>query len=225
MTYIILIASVLIGILIVFGLKPGNKTTQLLLSFSGAYLLSITILHLLPEVFHDHVHLHSIGLFILLGLLIQLILDFFSRGAEHGHLHVDKNESLPVALFFSLCVHAFMEGLPLGHSHDHEHLLWAIVVHKIPIAIILGTFLVKSGMSKFKAIAILIVFALMSPLGSFAGSSIQFLIQYRTEITAIIIGVLLHISTIILFESSKDHKFNLLKFATIILGMVIAYLA
>jgi len=224
MTYLVLIASVLIGIAIVFSIKPTGKFTQLLLSFSGAYLLSITILHLLPEVFANNEKVNSIGLFILLGLLLQLILDFFSRGAEHGHLHLSKNEMLPSSLFLSLCLHAFMEGLPLGH-HDHDHLLWAIVVHKIPIAIILGTFLLNSNISKIKAILILLFFALMSPLGSFAGGNIPFLIEYRTEITAIIIGVLLHISTIILFESAKDHKFNLLKFITIIIGMVIAYLA
>ena len=224
MTYLVLIASVFIGIAIVFIVKPTGKFTQILLSFSGAYLLSITILHLLPEVYTNKSHVNSIGLFILLGLLLQLILDFFSRGAEHGHLHVSKKQLLPTSLFISLCLHAFMEGLPLG-DHNHDHLLWAIVVHKIPIAIILGTFLFNSNISKGKVILTLILFSLMAPLGSFAGGNIQLLITYRTEINAIIIGILLHISTIILFESAKDHKFNLLKFITIIIGMVIAYLA
>ena len=118
-----------------------------------------------------------------------------------------------------------MEGIPLGHNHHHEHLLWAIVIHKIPIAIILGTFFVKSNISKFYAVLFLLVFSLMSPLGTLAGGNIPFLLTYRTEITAIIIGVLLHISTIILFETSKDHKFNLYKFIAILVGMVVAYLA
>ena len=48
MTYLVLILSVLIGMVIVFGLKPSNKTVQLLLAFSGAYLLSITILSNIP---------------------------------------------------------------------------------------------------------------------------------------------------------------------------------
>ena len=223
MTYIALIASVLVGILIVFGLKPSNKTTQLLLAFSGAYLLSISILHLLPEVYHSEGV--NVGLFILIGLLLQLILDFFSKGAEHGHVHIDKSGVFPWALFISLSIHAFMEGIPLGHDHDHhDHLLWAIVVHKVPIAIILGSFFVNSNFSKKMSVIFLVLFALMSPLGSFAGEHIEFLITYRTEITAIIIGIFLHISTIILFETAKDHAFNLLKFITILLGMVVAYL-
>jgi len=223
MTYIILILSVLVGVVIVFGLKPSTKTVQLLLAFSGAYLLSITILHLLPEVYIGADA--SIGVYILLGLLLQLIIDFFSKGAEHGHIHAQDNTSFPWALFISLCLHAFMEGIPLAHNHGHEHLLWAIVIHKVPVAIILGTFFVKSNISKTKSILFLVLFSFMSPLGSLAGEKIPFLITYKNEITAIIIGIFLHISTIILFESSKDHKFNLLKFIAILIGMMVAYLA
>lgn len=223
MTYIALIASVLIGIIIVFGLKPNFKTVQLLLAFSGAYLLSVTILHLFPEVYI--IENTNIGLFILLGLLLQLVLDFFSKGAEHGHIHVEENVIFPWALLISLNIHAFMEGIPLAHNHHHEYLLWAIVVHKIPISIILGTFFVSSKISKTSAVLFLLLFSLMSPLGSMAGEYVQILTTYKTEITAIIIGVFLHISTIILFETSKDHKFNLLKFIAILVGMLVAYLA
>jgi zinc and cadmium transporter len=223
MTYIALILSVLIGLSIVFGLKPSNKTAQLLLAFSGAYLLSITILHLFPEVYSSEIS--NVGLYILLGLLFQLILDFFSKGAEHGHIHIQQNMIFPWALFLSLSIHAFMEGIPLAHNHHHEYLLWAIVIHKIPIAIILGTFFVNSKISKSKAVLFLILFSLMSPLGSLAGENIEILVTYKTEITAIIIGIFLHISTIILFETSKDHTFNLLKFIAILIGMFVAFLA
>jgi len=223
MTYIALIASVLIGIVIVFGLKPSFKTVQLLLAFSGAYLLSITILHLFPEVYA--VKSTNIGLFILLGLLLQLILDFFSKGAEHGHVHIEENIVFPWALFISLNIHAFLEGIPLAHNLHHEYLLWAIVIHNIPISIILGTFFVSSKISRKNAVLFLLLFSLMSPLGRIAGEYVQILTVYKTEITAIIIGIFLHISTIILFETSKDHKFNLLKFIAILFGMVVAYLA
>lgn len=223
MTYIALILSVLVGIFIVFGLKPSAKTVQLLLAFSGAYLLSITTLHLFPEVYATKSS--NVGVFILIGLLFQIILDFFSKGAEHGHIHIHDDKLFPWALFLSLCIHAFLEGIPLGHSHNHEYLLWAIVIHNVPISIILGTFFMKSQISKNNAILFMILFSLMSPLGSLAGEHLEILMSYKTEITAIIIGIFLHISTIILFETSKDHKFNLLKFIAILVGMIVAYLA
>lgn len=219
MSLVILFLSVIVGIGIVFTLKPNPKFTQLLLSFSGAYLLSITVTHLLPEVFgHGE---HNIGLFIILGLLIQLIMDYFSKGAEHGHIHAHNDGKLPTILFISLCLHAFMEGIPIS-DHQHQELLWAIVVHKIPITIVLGSFLVHSKRSIWQCLGILLIFSLMSPLGSVVGVNVPLALTYKTEITAIIIGVFLHISTIIIFESSENHKFNIAKFIAIILGFGVA---
>ncbi|MFN0729510.1 ZIP family metal transporter [Polaribacter gochangensis] len=220
MSYILLILSVLIGALVVLIFKPSNKITRLLLSFSGAYLLSVTILHLMPEVFIETTNTKRVGIFILAGIVIQSVLESFSKGAEHGHIHVHSHETkFPILLFISLCIHAFSEGIPI-HSDD-TNLLLAIVVHKIPIAIVLTTFLIHSKFTKSTIITFLSVFAFMSPLGVLVADKIAFISDYHTEITALIIGVFLHISTIILFESSENHKFNLQKFIAIVLGILI----
>ncbi|MFY7669843.1 ZIP family metal transporter [Tenacibaculum sp. MEBiC06402] len=223
MSYILLIGAVLLGGAFVLFKKPNKLYTRLLLAFSGAYLLSVTVLHLLPEVYtntQDEHKLHTLGILILVGILIQSILESFSKGAEHGHVHLHSNSNtFPWLLFISLSVHAFSEGLPIHNANDN--LLWAIVVHKIPIAIILTTFFLHSEFSKPKTFLFLFIFSLMSPLGYFLGENIVTLQQYRQEITAIIIGVFLHISTIILFETSENHKFNFQKFTAIILGILL----
>jgi len=220
MSEILLIISVLIGVTIVLLLKPTKKITQLLLSFSGAYLLSVTILHLLPEVYEHNTDTKQIGIIILVGILIQSILESFSKGAEHGHVHIHtKDKQFPWLLFVSLCIHAFSEGIPI-HAHNNN-LLWAIVVHKIPIAIVLTSFFIHANYPKKTTILFLSIFALMSPLGLFLADKIDFFAEYHTQITAFIIGVFLHISTIILFESSEHHKFNLQKFIAILLGMLL----
>lgn len=218
MNLAILFFSVIVGILIVYTLKPKPKFTQLLLSFSGAYLLAITVTHLLPEVFT--LSNGNIGAYIILGLLIQLIMDYFSKGAEHGHIHVHGGK-FPMVLFISLCLHAFMEGIPLANN-EHQELLWAIVVHKIPITIVLGSFLVHSKTPLSKCLFLLILFSLMSPLGSLVGGNVSFLLTYKTEITAIIVGIFLHISTTIIFESTENHKFNIAKFIAILVGFGVA---
>jgi hypothetical protein len=38
------------------------------------------------------------------------------------------------------------------------------------------------------------------------------------------VGIFLHISTTILFESSENHRFNLIKFLVIILGAGLAFM-
>ncbi|MGB0891395.1 MAG: ZIP family metal transporter [Flavobacteriaceae bacterium] len=221
MTYILLIASVLIGSLLVLFLKPSNKFVRLLLAFSGAYLLSVTILHLIPEVYINTSNHTKIGVFILVGILIQSILESFSKGAEHGHIHLHSdNKKFPWLLFISLCIHAFSEGIPVHEGHNHN-LLWAIVVHKIPIAIVLTTFLTHAKYSKQIIVLFLGLFALMSPLGVLVAKKLEFFNQYNSEITGFIIGVFLHISTIILFESSENHKFNFQKFTAILLGILL----
>jgi hypothetical protein len=114
-----------------------------------------------------------------------------------------------------------MEGIPLAHD-EHQELLWAIVVHKLPITIVLGSFLAHSNTTLIKSLSLLLVFALMSPLGSLIGGNVAFLITYKTEITAVVIGIFLHISTIIIFESAENHTFNFAKFIAILLGFGVA---
>ncbi len=221
MIYLTLISSVFIGFGFGLLLKPKTKLLQLFLSFSGAYLLSITVLILLPEVFETQKK--YIGLFILFGIVLQTILEFFSKGAEHGHIHKhDFAKDIPWLIFISLSLHAFLEGIPLGLRSNQE-LLWAIIIHKIPITIVLVVFLQKSNLPKSLIFMFILFFSLMSPLGSLLGNKIMIFAEYETQINAIIIGIFLHISTAILFESSENHKFNIKKFIAIILGFLIAF--
>ena len=96
MTYIVLIISVFIGALIVQAVKELNANAiKLLLAFSGAYLFAISVFHLLPEIYSGGNK--TVGIFILLGFILQIILEFFSQGIEHGHTHT-HNKILPKEL-------------------------------------------------------------------------------------------------------------------------------
>ena len=223
MSYLALIFSVVFGFGLVLLIKPKTKVIQLLLSFSGAYLLSITVLNLIPEVFENQNK--NIGLFILLGIVIQTILEYLSKGAEHGHIHYHKNDNnMPWLLFISLSIHAFLEGMPLG-VETNNNLLWAIVIHKIPIAIILGIFFKNSKLSNVSIFIFISLFAFMSPLGSLIANESSILHQYEVQINAIVIGVFLHISTAILFESTANHQFNFKKFVVILIGFGLAFIS
>ncbi|WP_104735978.1 ZIP family metal transporter [Hanstruepera ponticola] len=220
LNYLLPIISVLLGFFVVLVLKPSDvRHLKLLLAFSGAFLLSITVFSFLPEVY-EHKD-SNVGIFIMMGILFQIILEFFSKGAEHGHMHLDKSKTIfPWVLFISLSIHAILEGIPI---EAHDNLVYGIIVHKLPVAIILATFFMQSQLSKLKIALFLILFALMTPLGVYMSDSIGFIKDYYNEISAIVIGIFLHISTTILFESSEGHKFNLTKILTIISAIIIAY--
>ena len=222
----LLFASVIAGAIVVEIFKPEKgRNIQMLLTFSGAYLLAVSVLHLLPELFKNDISKY-IGIYILAGFLIQIVLEYFSQGIEHGHFQ--KSNVIPFSILISLCLHALLEGVPLGgHLHDHAHnsLLTGIVLHKMPVAIVLMTFFLQSNIGKSKAYFYLLLFALMAPLGVFAGNLFTTLADFHNEIMAMVIGIFLHISTTILFESSEGHKFSLQKILAIIVGACIAILS
>lgn len=230
---ILLIVAVLLGGIIV-SIVDGIKQKQLIkimLAFSGGFLLSIAFVHFLPELYESHTP-YSIGVFILIGFLIQLFLEYFSGGIEHGHIHIHKNQHIPWAMFISLSIHSFIEGIPLAagdvHSyHNHlsaQSLLLGILFHQTPVAIALMTLLKGSGISNKKSWFILSSFALMTPLGLLFGKMAHTTIDFISMnlLLAIVVGMFLHISTTIIFESSENHRFNFIKLLSIIIGVSLA---
>jgi len=220
--YLLPIIAIIIGVCIAFFTKKEKSfNTKLLLSFSGAFLLALTLFDLLPEVYHHINDTKLTGLFIMCGILLQVILEFLSKGAEHGHVHIHKKDKdFPWLLFISLCIHSFLEGFPI---HEHNDMVYGVLIHKIPIAALIGTFLLQSNYTKIQITGFLIVFAAMTPLGTFISNTMPFVADYVNIINAIVIGIFLHISTTILFETGEGHKFNLSKLMAICLGILIAY--
>lgn len=220
MSYLLLFLAVAIGYFIALFLRKKElHNMEVFLAFSGAFLLSITVFELLPEVFETPSK--SIGVYIMLGILLQIFLEFFSKGAEHGHVHLhSENKNFPWLLFISLCIHAFMEGFPIS---EENNLLVGIIIHKIPVAIILSFFFITAGYKRHITLTFLFFFALMTPIGNFISNNYEIVHQYEMQIEAVVIGIFLHVSTTILFESSKNHKFNLTKMSAVIIGIIIAY--
>lgn len=224
-----------------------TKDVKVILAFSGAYLFALAILHLMPEIY---LHLaEKAGMYILLGFLLQLILDYFSKGIEHGHLHYnDKVRGVfPLGIYLSLFLHSFIEGLPLsgenmaglhmhGHSHghhDHGHsnaLLIGIAIHKVPEALALAALLYHYFKTKGKTLLMLGLYALATPLGMWAGITfMQNAGEQAAEIYAIMlsiaVGIFIHVSTTIIFEAEEHHKFNLKKSMAILLGLALVWVS
>ncbi|WP_353778384.1 ZIP family metal transporter [Winogradskyella sp. 3972H.M.0a.05] len=215
------IYAVALGVLLVVLNKNKNpRHFKLLLSFSGAFLLAITLFELLPEVY-GHLNTKWTGVLIMCGIVLQIFLESLSKGAEHGHLHGhEENRRFPWLLFISLCIHSLLEGFPI---HQHNDMVYGVIIHKVPIAMLIAGYLLESKFSKPQMVAFLLVFALMTPLGTWISNEVPQLSDYTLYINALVIGIFLHISTIILFESSEGHKFNFAKLLTIIAAVLIAY--
>jgi zinc and cadmium transporter len=231
--YTTLIITVLAsGSLIFFIRSENEKNLKLVLAFSGAFLIGISFLKLVPEVFASGAR--YAGLFVMLGFLIQLLLELFTEGVEHGHSHEhNENEKVtPFVLLTGLCIHAFLEGIPLtmSSSFDLRHsLVTGIVIHNIPISFALISLLLHYGCSKSRAFFYLTVFALMSPAGSILSNMIPFansesMQHFFNYSLAVVIGIFLHVSTSILFETEHNHRYNIRKFITVCFGILVAFI-
>jgi len=203
-----------------------SKLLKLILSFSGAYLFAITVLHLIPDAYSGP-DKGEIGIFILIGFLLQVFLEQFSEGVEHGHIHKHHDGNVfPFGIMISLCLHAFLEGMPLAKD-QHNELIFGIALHHIPAAFALASILMQNHFKKGSIIMYLVIFAVMAPLGFYvsiglSNGSIGGIDAYFNKIMGIVIGIFLHISTTILFESSADHKINTRKMIAVLLGIGVA---
>lgn len=219
----------------------NEKGTNYLLAFSGSFLLSITLLHLIPETFTE-LGGHEAGALVLAGFFLQFIIQRLTHGVEHGHSHTNGHHhhhghehhlhtqaALPLtAVLFGLSLHAFMEGIPLGFNYrmgaTETALYLAVAAHKLPEAILL-TALVISQKGKQRAFTVLLFFALITPIASFLsenlGKHYLHLSNIIIWIIPIVAGAFIHISTTIFFESgTRHHAMTIPKVFAILLGVL-----
>jgi zinc and cadmium transporter len=215
------------------GIKRSNL--RLILAFSAAYLFALSIIHMLPEaITEDNAKLT--GLFIVLGFCLQLIIDTFSTGIEHGHVHLHSNSChthLPYGIVAGLFLHSFLEGLPVYNVVEpgtpvNFQLIMGLGIHNVPITIAFVALLREHEHRRFRSGLLLLAFSLMAPLGYLFSFVLHTIGLNNYEVYsriayALVIGIFLHISTAILFESSDQHKYNLRKVVAMFGGIVVAY--
>jgi zinc and cadmium transporter len=233
----IFLGILLSGLIIIKFTITDNKL-RLLLAFGGAFILSITFLEIIPDIYKTKSSIFA-GYFMLLGFMIQLFVDFLTKGADHGHRHehhIDEKvrkslafSSLP--LLIGVCIHSFFEAMPLsdvfGNFEVKRALAMGIVIHNIPISFVLIGLFLNSGYSKFKSFTLLSIFAIAAPFGILISSQIgQLFLEnvdlFYTITMSIVVGIFLHISTTVLFESSENHRFNFYKLFSILIGIGLA---
>lgn len=209
--------------------EPGH--ISLLLAFSGAFLLGITVLHMLPELYEREAG-HP-GLWLLAGFMLQVVLEFFSHGIEHGHIHAKGHGhgrfAVPATTLASLFIHSFTEGMPFADPRvgGDVPFVVGVLLHKLPMAIALATILQRSGTGIGRSWAVLACFAVAAPLGVLFGHLFGDALGegFLSAALAVAIGMLLHISTTIIFEATPDHRFNIRRFITVLAGVALAVLS
>lgn len=232
-TILILFGFTMLGGIAALFTTGTQKSIRYPLIFAGSFLFSITIIHILPEVFSLSENPMRIGLFILLGFFIQQILEYFTSGIEHGHFHAHGKISSgsQIGLLIALMIHSLMEGALLTHDspfhaqHESYSLLVGILLHKVPAAFALISTLKTSQRFTSKLWIVLIIFSLSSPLGLLLNDQLSMHTDNLLILSALVCGSFLHISTTIFVESSPNHRFGFDKILTSASGAAVAILA
>lgn len=189
---VLFFAPLLSGALIYMLPKGKEANFRLLLGFAGSYLFAITIIHILPDLYKSQLGTEFIGLAVLTGFFLQQMLEYFTAGVEHGHMHAHgkhhdhahhdhqhpprqrhhANRALSaLVLLFALCVHAFLEGAMLAKPfrmsafYNVNAVLLGIALHRAPAAFALMTVLAHQLRSRVRALPHLLVFSLAAPAG------------------------------------------------------------
>ncbi|MDD4068527.1 MAG: ZIP family metal transporter [Bacteroidales bacterium] len=231
------LGSLLSGIGVMVFNKSSKRTLKLITVFGGAFLFAVCFVDLIPSMFEPHAHSdcehsdHSIlpvGVFILVGFLIQLLLEQLSHGAEHGHIHNNEEKKSLVSsimLLVGVSIHAFLEGFPIvSNGEPNVAMITGIIIHNIPLSIILVGAFLQSGLSKGKSLMLLSVFAVMAIIGSLLNQNLEILHPYQNIILGLVVGILLHVSITTLFDSEESHEYNLTRFLIVILAFAIVIL-
>ncbi|NVJ47253.1 MAG: zinc permease [Cytophagia bacterium] len=238
---ILFLAAALPALAMLKSTSFSSKRLQLFLVFAGAYLFSVTIIHLIPDLFLSGENPFALGLYILIGFFLQKIIENFTSGVEHGHVHHHSSFSVTY-LLIALSLHSFLEGSIMTDSIHSNHMpdtvyahgsspkiLLGIVMHKIPAAVALMALLLHRFPNKIQAYSILLIFALASPLGLFTS---EFLSHgnllpknYLIIFFAIVAGSFLQISTTIFIESDPSHKLDWQRFSISVFGAICAVIA
>ena len=237
MIEILFFSVLVVGILTELLYKKIEKFKPVIISFSVALVLTLLCTHVLPELFSSHNH--ELGYYLLAGFIIQILLELLSKGIEHGHVHLHgeiSNKEL-IVIFIGLAIHSFIEGMPINtfESSVHQHTitnidssfsliyLFTILIHKLPIAAVLIIFLNSINSSYLKKFVFLFLFAASSPLGGIVGElivNIDFFKGFSLNLLAISCGMLLHITTLLIFEDHHNSKGKIKNILTISAGIV-----
>lgn len=219
MISIFLILSILIGVFLGKYFGNNERLAKRLLILSAGFLIAICVVEVFPQIYHNGDE--DIGLWIIFGVLLQMLLESLTKGFEHGHFHYERCQILPVGLVLGMFLHAFVEGVPLArHSEEISPYLLGILFHNLPISFVLGAFLLREKKNKLVAWITISLFALASPLGMWVGDF--FTPQWVSYFLALSGGIFLHISSVIIFESNKSHKMDWEKFLLVVLGIILA---
>ncbi|MFA5038351.1 MAG: ZIP family metal transporter [Candidatus Omnitrophota bacterium] len=208
-----------------------NKILIFLVSFAVGALFGDVFIHILPEAFREAESPLVISFGVIGGILLFFILEKFIYW-RHCHSGVCDLHNQPV-VWLNLVgdgIHNFIDGIIIAASYSVSFGIGiattlAVILHEIPQEIGDYAILVNGGLSRWKALALNFLCALLSVLGAclalLIGSHIRHFSSYALPLTA---GGFIYLAgSDLIPELHREVRFSrsMLQLLSIVMGVVV----
>lgn len=203
----------------------GHRNVAYFISFAAGVLISVTILHVMPEAYGMN---DQAPIFILIGFMGLYIINRFLTVAD-SHANEGENLSIGVIPVIGIGIHSFIDGVIYAVTFNvsiFTGILAAIgmVLHEFPEGIVTFLLLEKGGFSKRKAIIwSFLAAAISTPLGTILSY------PFVADLDKNILGMLLSLSAGALLYVGATHLLPLVQneqkkytLISLVIGIVVA---
>lgn len=224
----ILLAAVL-GALPPFLVRWSDRQLHLFIAFGAGVFLGAVFFHLVPETLANQPNLLT-NFMILNGFMVVLFVERVL--VRHRHHDCDdeaehRHQVVGISAFIGLSIHSLMAGIALGAGFVAPRMalviFLAIVSHKSVAAFSLATVFRLSDIPLRRALAMLAVFALCTPVGALLSLPLISTLSdiHITIPTAIAAGSFIYVATMdLLPEAFHDTRKRLGPFIALSIGIL-----
>jgi zinc and cadmium transporter len=188
------LGNVLGALAVVDRLRRGLQFIDACLAFGAGFMLAVTVLGVMPHVFHDST---GPALYVLIGYLaVHLAQHVFTTHFHFGEETHRLTASAGTSALLGLTLHTFFDGVAIASgflvSDQLGILLFlAVLLHKLPEGVTIASVIVAGGQSRSRALAGAAILGGATILGVILTEQVTSLAQHGLALSA---GVTLYVA-------------------------------
>lgn len=206
------------GFLLYIFKKVSSSVLNTLLALWAGSMLSIALIHILPESLEaNHYAIFAfLGWFLFLYVIEEFVTPHMHDHSHGDHSHEDPHEHshhIAIVTFIALVFHTLFDGVAVRAGFEISEaigysLIVVVALHQVPVSLSLVAILWNTWFTRKMQVFLVILFALSAPLWYFLSDTLFHLAHPLTIVwlVAFAWGSLLYVSTVDLMPLVHSQK-------------------